>query len=71
MVPLDADKLKGLIQDRLNGDCADYVKRLINQAGSMPYGGGQAKPACKPPAEGTDIIVVFSRMYWTNTASDS
>jgi hypothetical protein len=58
MVPLDTDKLKGLIQDRLKyGDCADYVKRLINQAASMPYGGGQAKPA-----ESTDIMGLFEKI---------
>jgi YD repeat-containing protein len=55
-VPLAAQQLKGLIQDRLNyGDCADYVNRLISQAAKMA-------PANNPRNEFKDIADLFDQI---------
>ncbi len=54
-VPLDVDKLKGLIQDRLkHGDCAEYVGKLINKAAELSGG--------TEPAESTDIMTLFEKI---------
>ena len=57
-VPIDADQLKELIQERLKyGDCAEYVKNLITMAASLPYEGGPAKPF-----ESTSLIDLFEKI---------
>lgn len=53
--PIDLDKLKGLIQDRLNyGDCAEYVASLINKAAELSGG--------KNPAVSTNIMDLFEKI---------
>jgi len=53
--PIDLDKLKGLIQDRLNyGDCAEFVASLINKAAELSKG--------KNPAVSTDIMGLFEKI---------
>jgi hypothetical protein len=55
-IPLTSSQLKGLIQDRLNyGDCADYVKRLTNQAAKMAA-------ANNPPNDFKDIPDLFDQI---------
>jgi hypothetical protein len=55
MVPIDADKLKVHIQDRLNyGDCAEYVAKLINKAGDLS---GRANPV-----KNTNIMELFEEI---------
>jgi hypothetical protein len=52
MVPLDFERLKGLVEDRLKyGDCATYVAKLIDVAASLPNDGGQ-----RQPTESTNIL---------------
>jgi len=55
-IPLTSPQLRGLIQDRLNyGDCADYVKRLLQQAGKMTS-------SYNPPNEFKDIMDLFDQI---------
>jgi hypothetical protein len=55
MVPIDADKLKKLIKDRLNyGDCAMYVANLINKAAELTNGAN--------PAKSTNIMALFDEI---------
>jgi hypothetical protein len=58
MVPLDAEKLKSLIADRLKYEhCAEYVTKLIEKAASLLTKYGHFEPV-----ESTDIMTLFEKI---------